>query len=221
MEQHKIISVVESIVSNCRSEAEIKELLSCLSSVNWAEAIAAKEYECSLRPCQMCQEWKVCTTFSCVLDRNGSGLRPRNACPECVEKITTFCTCVFCDGAYPTLFVPNSDFTCHRCYHAKELVGEHNRRAKQLKLPANLTVKQWGDALRHFKGKCAYGEHAYEVLEHYLPLTKGGGTTADNCIPSCSICNVKKGDRHPDQLDRFFPPEKLACVREYLSQLSA
>jgi len=216
MEQHNINSIVDCIVGNCRSEAEVSELLSCLSLINWEEAITAKEYECSLRPCQVCHEWKVNTTFSCVLDRNMSGLKPRNACPECIGKITTVCTCVFCDGIYPALFVPDVDLICHRCNNVKKLVSEHNSRARKLRLSANLTVKQWGSTLKYFKGKCAYGEHPYEVLEHYRPLTKEGGTTVNNCIPACLSCNTKKGECSPDELDRIFPAANLTRIREYL-----
>jgi 5-methylcytosine-specific restriction endonuclease McrA len=221
MEQHKINSIVDRIISNCRDEVEIKELLQCLSLVNWADAIAAKEYECSLRPCQICQEWKVCTTFLSVLDRNCAGFKFRRACPECVSGLPYIGSCAYCDTTYPSMLPQDFDFTCKNCSHISNQVKEQNMRAEKLGLLATLTVWQWREAIKHFNGQCAYGDHKYEVLEHYIPVVKGGGTTIDNCIPACNACNLKKGNRHPSKIDHLFPPDNLTRIREYLDQLSA
>lgn len=83
---------------------------------------------------------------------------------------------------------------------------------------ANLTLAQWKSTIEHFNYKCAYcAKKPYTVLEHYWPISLKGGTCVDNCVPSCGKCNNRKGDRHPDILDRLFPAENLARIREYLA----
>jgi 5-methylcytosine-specific restriction endonuclease McrA len=114
---------------------------------------------------------------------------------------------------------------CKDCYIKPPLwqaVAAQNHRAKAKNLPATLTDEQWDQALSYFENKCAYCiAEPYQVLEHFVPINKGGGTTADNCIPSCNMCNSKKGHRHPSNISHLFPSENLARIREYLSQQSA
>jgi len=81
-----------------------------------------------------------------------------------------------------------------------------------------LTIEQWHQTVRHFHHKCAYcltGD--YEVLEHFIPLMFGGGTTAYNCVPSCSSCNGIKGDQHPSMISHsVWMTEALQQVKQYL-----
>lgn len=80
-------------------------------------------------------------------------------------------------------------------------VAFHNKRAEVVALPATLTIEEWKTTLEYFHYKCAYcGINDYEVLEHIIPLTSGGGTTRSNCVPACVQCNSIKGDRHPSML---------------------
>ncbi|GLV61198.1 hypothetical protein KDH_80140 [Dictyobacter sp. S3.2.2.5] len=81
-----------------------------------------------------------------------------------------------------------------------EAVKSQCARAKDQGLPATLTVSQWCNTLKAFYGLCAYcRKKPGIVIEHYIPLTSGGGTTADNCVPSCFSCNSRKGNKHPHQ----------------------
>lgn len=86
---------------------------------------------------------------------------------------------------------------------------------------ATLTLDQWIQTLNYYKGMCAYcSVRPYQVLEHFVPLTLGSGTTADNCVPACLSCNSLKRNLYPDEvkaitidgvkcyLDRF------SCVQE-------
>ncbi len=78
------------------------------------------------------------------------------------------------------------------------------RRAKKKRLPHTLTVEQWTNTKKYFNDSCAYcgiseQEHRekYEQVlhqEHIIPLSKGGGYTKNNIIPSCHRCNASKGD---------------------------
>lgn len=96
----------------------------------------------------------------------------------------------------------------------------HNTRAIKLGLPATLTIRQWAKTVWHFNKQCAYCQGKHEVLEHYIPLELGGGTTIDNCVPACKRCNLKKNRTHPDQLDGMFPVENLARICEYLASIA-
>jgi 5-methylcytosine-specific restriction endonuclease McrA len=72
----------------------------------------------------------------------------------------------------------------------------HNaiRRARKLSNECTLTRDEWLMILAQYEGRCAYCEAASEMLEmeHVIPLSKGGGTTAENIVPACSSCNVRK-----------------------------
>jgi 5-methylcytosine-specific restriction endonuclease McrA len=89
----------------------------------------------------------------------------------------------------------------------KNTLLQHLRRAEKLGLPATLTMEEWEEATEHFEGMCAYcQEKPWQVLEHFIPLGLGGGTTSDNCVPACRSCNNAKGSYHPLQLPlNIFP----------------
>jgi len=88
---------------------------------------------------------------------------------------------------------------CRPCYllHRGEvqLVQVHLHRAKMARVPATLTLGEWVETLKRFDHHCAYCEGPFEVLEHIIPISQGGGTTAENCVPACRACNSKKGGR--------------------------
>ena len=88
----------------------------------------------------------------------------------------------------------------HRRFLQREYkrVKSANRRASRKGLPATLTLEQWLQTLDHYDRRCAYCRlpFSYDHLEHVVPLaTYIGGTTADNCAPSCWSCNSRKGTK--------------------------
>lgn len=85
-------------------------------------------------------------------------------------------------------------------------------------LPASLTLEQWIVTLNHYRWRCAYClDGPYEAIDHFIPVGAGGGTTADNCVPSCKSCNSSKGSRHPDTIrESSRSPTAIARVRAYL-----
>lgn len=88
----------------------------------------------------------------------------------------------------PTSYLPNK--------HGRSVVERHLLRAKRLGLQADLTQRQWDSLLFHFKSACAYcGAGGDLVLEHMIPISIGGGTTWDNCVPACGTCNSSKSSR--------------------------
>lgn len=45
----------------------------------------------------------------------------------------------------------------------------------------------------------ASGAHAILTLDHLLPRSRGGDTTWENVVTACRACNMRKGDRTPDE----------------------
>jgi len=75
----------------------------------------------------------------------------------------------------------------------------HRRRARIKSLPATLTSVEWENILICFSNMCAYCGVSQSELpylleqDHIVPVSRGGGYTKDNIIPSCRTCNAKKG----------------------------
>lgn len=91
--------------------------------------------------------------------------------------------------------VPMKFFPTH---FERNILNQHLRHARNLGLSATLTMEQWGSIVDDFNHKCAYCRiKPYSILEHFIPLSLGGGTTAYNCVPACQSCNVLKANVHP------------------------
>lgn len=102
------------------------------------------------------------------------------------------------------------------------LVAKHKKRARLVRCEATLTLKQWLTTLHHFQWRCAYCQGPYETLEHLIPIQRGGGTTAGNCIPSCKSCNSRKGLRLPDEIiakESSLSPEAQRRVKNEIESL--
>lgn len=117
--------------------------------------------------------------------------------------------CVICHKSY-------SDYTqsafkihdglCQKCMKKKDiraesiLLANHRAQAKRANLPCDLTIAEWLEAKKHFHGKCAYCQQGnIEIVEHFIPMKLGGGTTATNIVPACKTCNISKSDHHPNK----------------------
>lgn len=83
------------------------------------------------------------------------------------------------------------------CYSCKsslvDKVTYHKGRARKKGCEATLTTAQWIAKLRSSQGYCFYCHkyigYQFLVLEHFIPIAKGGGTTLENCVPACQGCN--------------------------------
>ena len=71
------------------------------------------------------------------------------------------------------------------------------RRAEEAGVPATLMIEEWLETLDYFNWGCAYCHGSYEVIEHFVPIAIGGGTTYQNCVPACVSCNNRKDTHHP------------------------
>lgn len=129
--------------------------------------------------------------------------------------------CIRCGAAIterePLLFC--ADCRPAELARERQRVANHNARAVQAGLRADLSLAQWMETLADFNGLCAYcQERPYEHLEHFIPLTAGGGTTISNVVPACGRCNWSKGSDDPDlPQPSFFSSDPRERVRRYLA----
>jgi 5-methylcytosine-specific restriction endonuclease McrA len=74
-------------------------------------------------------------------------------------------------------------------------VYRQNLRAEKLGLEHTLTLSEWLDILNTYNRKCAYCNKPFTDLDHFIPISKGGGTTKENSIPACGHCNNQKSNK--------------------------
>lgn len=118
-----------------------------------------------------------------------------------------------------------------RFHNERRRVRKALYKARVLGLPATLTYDQWEACLNYFDHRCAFCGRVKSIfhvisLEHWIPLSKGGGTTADNVFPTCvgsDGCNNKKTGRDPiDFLSLEFPDtaqDILSRILAYFASL--
>lgn len=92
-------------------------------------------------------------------------------------------------------------------------VSKQLTRARKNGLADTLKVAEWIQTLIDFGRRCAYCGGPYTLMDHYVPIRLGGGTTAQNCVPACVACNFSK---ERDQSTRV-SPQKLEEVGVYLA----
>ena len=111
---------------------------------------------------------------------------------------------------------------CKECYNiirsvkpakVKKFINNTKHRTGEI---ATLTVKDWRDAMIHFRGRCAYcavrqqrGKLHRLTKDHVVPVHSGGLTTRTNTIPACTHCNSSKSD-HP--LSEWYPKQVTYTV---------
>lgn len=78
-----------------------------------------------------------------------------------------------------------------------ERASKQRRENRKKNLPATLTQEEWQTILDNHFGCCHYCGKKSDNLhqEHKVPISKGGGYTASNIVPTCQPCNSAKRDR--------------------------
>ena len=95
---------------------------------------------------------------------------------------------------------------------AQEQVSRQNSRALQAGNESGLTAEQWESKVADYEGRCAYcGRRRTIILEHVIPVSRGGGTVFDNVLPSCRSCNTSKSDSDPVEW-LAANPDRLFCL---------
>ena len=97
----------------------------------------------------------------------------------------------------------------------------HNRDGVFLEdLCPKLRVLQWRQSLHTVTGKsCIYCGEPSESIDHVLPLSHGGLSITENCVPACLSCNGHKSNN--DAFDwyrrqRFYDPRRAMAIRAWL-----
>jgi 5-methylcytosine-specific restriction endonuclease McrA len=74
---------------------------------------------------------------------------------------------------------------------------DNKKRARKSRAKiSDFTRWDWLELLVQYDGRCAYcWDRIAEHQEHKTPLSRGGDHTKSNIVPSCSICNLKKGTK--------------------------
>lgn len=71
--------------------------------------------------------------------------------------------------------------------------ARRKRKERENEVISDLTEKEWLDTILFFNNECAYcGNGGKLEKDHLVPLSKGGGFTKSNIIPSCRKCNSSK-----------------------------
>lgn len=81
-------------------------------------------------------------------------------------------------------------------------LNQQRRAARAAKAACTLTPEEWDALVAAFDGCCAYCGRPWEEIDHIVPVSAGGGLTADNVLPACGACNVAKHARPFDDFCR-------------------
>jgi hypothetical protein len=99
-------------------------------------------------------------------------------------------------------------------------VRSQRSKARGAGTPALLSIEQWEQTLADFNGLCAYClTKPFEVMEHFMPVYVAG-TTVNNCIPACNVCNIRKRNRIGDELIKIFGQDIIDRIGQYLASRS-
>ncbi len=97
----------------------------------------------------------------------------------------------------------------------------HTRDAVFLEdLCPKLRVRRWRQSIHTCTGKsCIYCGKPSESIDHVVPLSRGGLSITENCVPACLSCNGDKSDF--DAFDwyrrqRFYDPRRAMAIRAWI-----
>lgn len=187
----------------CQEEKEHHARGMCLSCYSkWSERTKAKRN--SRIECQICKNRRV---------HHAKGI-----CSKCYRRLhkkdwsKPIVVCQRCGKESEHM----AKGLCTSCYYYENNGRKYNhiRNSRENGVPATLTSEEWDDILRDADYSCIYcGETENITQDHWLPLSRGGGYTAENIVPACKSCNSRKhtmtGEEYIDLLKR---------EREYVKQ---
>ena len=90
-------------------------------------------------------------------------------------------------------YTPFVEYVAPLLVREERLVEKQNRRSETRGLAATLTLAQWLETLRRYDWRCAFCRGRYEAMTRLVPLREGGGSTVENCAPSCKVCSEARG----------------------------
>ncbi len=82
-----------------------------------------------------------------------------------------------------------------------------------------LRARRWrGSIHRMTGGLCLYCGERSESIDHVHPLSRGGLSVTENCVPACLGCNGRKGDSDAFLWYRsqpFYDPRRAMALRAW------
>ena len=83
----------------------------------------------------------------------------------------------------------------------KYMLYENTRRAREKFKSTGFSLKQWEMLKEIYDNRCAYcGKKSRKLsLDHVVALANGGRHSADNIVPTCLTCNVRKNTKPAPQ----------------------
>ena len=83
-----------------------------------------------------------------------------------------------------------------------------------------LRIRKWRQSLHSFTGRsCIYCGQASESIDHIQPLSQGGLSITENCVPACLACNGDKSDAEAFAWYRrqyFYDPRRAMAIRAWV-----
>ena len=210
----------QAIFERVEQVADIPALLRRLNETDWAHWL--NDMRARVVVCAHCHRYARLSDTTDLPELTWLG--DRLFCHECAEQVLaehTF-TCEACGHDYHAQRRPALFAICPECDSpgvtlAASSLAAQLLRASRLNLPATLTLRQWLDTLEYFGWRCAYcGRVDFAAMDHFVPVTQGGGTTQGNCVPACVSCNSAKGGRSPHS--QPIKQDAFARVARYLAQ---
>ena len=82
-----------------------------------------------------------------------------------------------------------------------------------------LRARRWRQSLHGVtRGSCLYCGLPSESIDHVHPLSRGGLSVTENCVPACLACNGQKGDAEALDWYRrqpFYDPRRAMALRAW------
>jgi len=82
-----------------------------------------------------------------------------------------------------------------------------------------LRARRWRQSLHRRTGhSCIYCGNPSESIDHVHPLSRGGASVTENCVPACLPCNGRKGDSEAFSWYRqqsFYDPRRAMALRAW------
>ncbi|KEF42377.1 MAG: HNH nuclease [Cyanobium sp. CACIAM 14] len=82
-----------------------------------------------------------------------------------------------------------------------------------------LRARRWRQSLHWMTGgRCLYCGETSESIDHVHPLSRGGMSVTENCVPACLGCNGRKGDSDAFAWYRnqpFYDPRRAMALKAW------
>ena len=97
----------------------------------------------------------------------------------------------------------------------------HSRDAVFLEdLCPKLRTRRWRQSIHlHTGNRCIYCGKPSESIDHVFPLSRGGMSVTENCVPACLSCNGRKSDQDVFEWYRrqpFYDPRRAMAIRAWI-----